>query len=537
MKPSLDYYSRGDAMGASRRNVSGSHSGGVDSEKLLDNIAEQTRSTRNLFIIYISYLLYFGLSIFSIQDIELLQKSTVTLPFFQVPVATDAFFYLAPTLAIVIFVYFHMHLQNLRTMIRQLRSSCSEQLVYIFPWTVTLPEKEDPALTSKLQQYFVRIALWWLLPASLALCSYWTMKKHDTLDTAVVINIFIVGVACTLYFRFGAGQSANTKGSHDSKGKLSRRQKVGRGIAALTLWSGILFGLIIPAVNSGGIIALDLYSANLSRKPDIADDTRRWAILDGVNLNGADLRYSFLRRANLVSAELQNVDASFADFAGSDFRNARLKQAIFFGANLFDTDLFGVELDNADLRHANLDSAYLVGASLRHSDFAASLYAKIRKSASIRNDRQGATLRHANLFKSDLRHASFMSAVLIAAKLSYARLDSANLRFADLDSANLSRAVLRGADLSYANLRGARLDGADLAEADLEDARNLSVEQLLSARTLYNAELGDSLSAVFESDSVLSFQQRYRFRDKRSEKSLFLDTARIRELIESWKHY
>ncbi len=68
-----------------------------------------------------------------------------------------------------------------------------------------------------------------------------------------------------------------------------------------------------------------------------------------------------------------------------------------------------------------------------------------------------------------------------------------DLRWAILGGANLSGALLVLADLSWANLRWANLRGADLAGANLEEARNLTEEQVRSARSCSGAILPDYL--------------------------------------------
>jgi hypothetical protein len=61
-------------------------------------------------------------------------------------------------------------------------------------------------------------------------------------------------------------------------------------------------------------------------------------------------------------------------------------------------------------------------------------------------------------------------------------LSKLNLGETDLRGADLLGAGLQGADLMAAQLQGARL-----VRADLRRARNLTVEQLSTARTLYQA--------------------------------------------------
>ena len=116
---------------------------------------------------------------------------------------------------------------------------------------------------------------------------------------------------------------------------------------------------------------------------------------------------------------------------------------------------------------ANLERAILEGASL--------------KSANLRN----AYLPFANLRRVSLHNSNLQNAFLFSI---------------NLEGAYLSNVNLQGAILSFSNLQGARLDntnlqGCDLHRANLKNAKNLTVEQLLKAKTLYQAKLPDGMEA------------------------------------------
>jgi len=133
-------------------------------------------------------------------------------------------------------------------------------------------------------------------------------------------------------------------------------------------------------------------------------------------------------------------------------------------------------------------------------------------------------LRTAHLRAAALNGVDLSGARLSVAILHSADLTGANLRGADLSSANLENVILCGADLSGADLRGTKftsgdLRGADfsgvdlrsgvLYNADIEDAnfsgadlgstlvynaKNLTVEQLCSVRSLWLTELNERLA-------------------------------------------
>lgn len=98
-----------------------------------------------------------------------------------------------------------------------------------------------------------------------------------------------------------------------------------------------------------------------------------------------------------------------------------------------------------------------------------------------------------NLSFALLRHASLRFATLTGAELEGADLSDADLREARLNGANLVGADLGGALLDNADLSGARLTGANLCAASLNEARNLTQEQvddtIGDARTMLPAHL------------------------------------------------
>jgi uncharacterized protein YjbI with pentapeptide repeats len=147
------------------------------------------------------------------------------------------------------------------------------------------------------------------------------------------------------------------------------------------------------------------------------------------DLHGACLTGSILANANLHGANLCEVSA-----ASCDLKHAQLAYASLCGA-----DLSGAALDDADLQNANLGT---------YSDYE---YAD-----------------------TDLSEAS----------LCRANFQDADLSYADLAGADLTEAYLSGADLSDANF-----SMADLTMADLSEARNLTEEQIKSARNIAGATL------------------------------------------------
>lgn len=206
----------------------------------------------------------------------------------------------------------------------------------------------------------------------------------------------------------------------------------------------------------------DLLSTYLDRMSELLT---RGQLRDG--LLGADARHIARARTLTVLRNLNPSRRSTIIRFLSDSSLTDGKILDLTGASLDHTNLTGADLTGANLREANLSWARLTMANLT-----------------------GANLRGANLSWADLSWADLIQANLLGAKLSWAdllgaKLAGATLILADLRGADLRGAKLTGAFLSRADLRGAFLIEANLRGADLDNVQNLTIEQLCSARSLY----------------------------------------------------
>jgi len=141
-------------------------------------------------------------------------------------------------------------------------------------------------------------------------------------------------------------------------------------------------------------------------------------------------------KLDLCTTNLGMINLTMAHFEGANFAMAHLEGTNFTQAHLEGANFSMTHLNNLTfLRQANLEEANLMGASLA-----------------------GTCLEEANLIGANL-----MGANLTAARIIYAHLERTNL------------------------------EGADLRGADLREARNLAIDQLSKAKTLYKAELDEKL--------------------------------------------
>jgi BTB/POZ domain-containing protein KCTD9 len=211
-----------------------------------------------------------------------------------------------------------------------------------------------------------------------------------------------------------------------------------------------------------------------ARKQALEDLSRSGVSLAGIdvpraNLSRADLNGADLSRADLNGADLSRADLNGANLSKADLNRANLSLANLNLANLMWVNLWWANLSGAELNRANLRWAKLSGANLSRAKLSGANLSRAKLS--------GANLSGANLSGANLSRAK-----LSGANLSRANLSGANLSGAKFGGTNLSRANLNRANLSGANLSGANLSRANLSGANLSRVKNVSPQQIQSAR-------------------------------------------------------
>jgi len=103
-------------------------------------------------------------------------------------------------------------------------------------------------------------------------------------------------------------------------------------------------------------------------------------------------------------------------------------------------------------------------------------------------------LKEVDLSNTDLSRADLRFLNLKEANLKGSDLTKADLSFVNLKEADLTGAVLVKADLTQSNIKEAIVKDADFSDAvlegtDIHEAEGLTVNQLLSAKSLINAKL------------------------------------------------
>ena len=162
----------------------------------------------------------------------------------------------------------------------------------------------------------------------------------------------------------------------------------------------------------------------------------------------------------LEGANLQNADLRNANLQHAHLSNANLKKAHLRYANLQNADLSSANLQHADLSNANMHNAHLTNANLQYADLFA------------------AKLRNANLFRSKMQRANLFCANLQNAHLSAAQLQNACLGDTKMQMADLVGTYLQNTDATYSMVDGSTLlfgckidKNTDFSGVGLGDAR------------------------------------------------------------------
>ena len=147
--------------------------------------------------------------------------------------------------------------------------------------------------------------------------------------------------------------------------------------------------------------------------------------------------------------------------------------------------IFAIELVNCHLTKTNLSYINLTGANLNSANVTRSNLVQCRLTNARMNQTnfEGSNLNQAHLEKSYASGANFNNTFLMKADLSGAFLIKSSFENAFLTEANLRGAFVMGVDFT----------NATLYKADLREVEGLTAEQLLAAKSLYQAQLDEPL--------------------------------------------
>lgn len=232
------------------------------------------------------------------------------------------------------------------------------------------------------------------------------------------------------------------------------------GLMPAALFTVAWKGLAFPNTFGMPLLVLALAMTIISLAQDLPLNRWIWALVLPA-LAGAAGAALWASLTITLSESTLYGDVTFAETLR---RPMALRYAALARRDLYRRDLTRARLDHAELMTSDLERATLTDANLRSANLT------------------DANLWSATLTRADLFGATLTDATLRSANLTGADLRSANLTDAELWGANLTRATLWRANLTGARLAWERGNGDIRARADLRGARNLTCDQLTSAK-------------------------------------------------------
>ncbi len=465
---------------------------------------------RPMFTLLVLLCIYAYATIASATDAALLtNSSSALLPDLNVPIPTAGFFFAAPVLLFALYLYFHLHLEQLFHDIGNLPSVFPDgtpvqrnihpwlllRLLALFATRQRAVFRSDISAFRSIIEFSLIVVVWWLTPLTLLLFWGKYLPAHDWSITGLHIFLLVVSIGYGGFGLFSFGLARVVPRQPRSARLMLKHMRSLRACTALAILL-ILFGLSFGSFNgmpydkagfadvrtwAPSVVAFvgfrsfaDLRNTDVSARPANWGRGDNLGLVKGANLSRRNVRYAnargaFLVKAKLVGADLFGANLTGANLDHADLRNAnlelailrfaRLRNADLRGANLQRADLTGAELQDAKLRVANMQEAILKNATLTRANLVG---ARLRKANLEKAGLTKAIVRLADLQEANLREANLLEADFGGANLQGVKLSGAELKNANFNSANLQQADLREAKMAGVNLSRAKLQGADL---------------------------------------------------------------------------
>lgn len=335
---------------------------GIEDSDWLKHVEETSRKSSRVFLIKLMSCLYAWLVMFSVKDLYLISSEAIaSLPVIGTLIPFTSFFWFAPIVIIMIFLYFHLYLQRLWEDVAAFPAVFPDGKPLdkkVYPWLVSgilranVPYLRDTHLPFFAMQRIVTILIaWCVVPITLAAFLFTYLVKHDPIGTA--LHLMLLSLSVWMSVAFYKNATATMQGKKRKPFKFKEWRGDGRtpkaavmvAVTALS-WVILFYGPVpLPTAN---LASTDLQSADLRRA------NLQGAKLDGANLRSVRLNGAKLNGATMFSAQLENANFTRADLTRTDFR----------AATMFGATLTRAKLNVADLRGANLQGANFTGASL-----------------------------------------------------------------------------------------------------------------------------------------------------------------------------
>lgn len=456
----------------------------------IDALREAIHHCRNLWVFFITYAMTVGILASSTTHYDLLVKTPLKVPLFNVGVPLNLFYVATPAFLVVLHIDLLMRLHDVWMRGREIRGV--SKLRYAVPvfdhFTVSsnlIPDKYERIIllfVSNITIFILPIGVllfierqflpyhsapitWWhrfmvlfdlaaifFIHIKLSKRKYSLVKIRTllTIDASIVfVAVFILSypgevqdfiwprrvAGADISERFWIPRSLNLPNRH-----LAAAEPAPEILAAFEATRGS------ASESEGGESALN------------AQDARSLAERlygEPIDLSERDLAYGKFTGATLIQADLSDANLTGADLSESqltnaDFSKSRLESARFSYANLRGAVFLSVvaslsEFDHADLQGVTIGKSLFHGADFSNSDLT---IANFRSS-----NFDAASFYQAKMEGTRISDVSMIATDLAKARLQFSRLWFSDLRGATFEGADLTGPVLIGDDLSYVDLR------------------------------------------------------------------------------------
>jgi len=479
-----------------------------DLDALRTSVVDAAGVSGALWLSYLFVLFYFLVATGGVTNKDLFLRNPVRLPFLNVDLPLQGFFWLGPLIFLIVHIYVLLHFVVLAGKVRAFDAALVDQ-VTAFDARASL-RRQLP--TNIFVQFLagpreIRLGI----PGAML----WLVAMVSLVVGPVAVLLFFelqflpfhaewmtwlqrVTVAADLALLWVLWPKIVSRDSGDRENGVRRRAVTGR---PRWVWLVLLVcmtaavGALIPLVTTFPGESLDATARGVRLRiagRDVPGLIRTWlveGIIDPASrrpgspfanrlvLPGLDLT-DYAKQAGDEKTEASPISMSLR---GRDLRSAVLTGAVLRKVDFTAADLREARLESADLRGAKFDCAYLFDRGSGNHARCARLAGARLNDASLQGaslvgaSLQGAyldsaLLQGASMSRASLQGASLVRASLQGARLDAASLDGASLVMASLQGALLEAASLRGASLFRASLLGASLDWAYLQGASLEEA-------------------------------------------------------------------
>jgi hypothetical protein len=324
-------------------------------EWLIANIAEAIKNTQQVFFLMLSILAYCAVTVVGSSDRQIALNSTVQLPILNSNVSFVGFMVLAPSVALLVYIYLHLYVLRLKSLVLYAEASFAPlESRRLYPWVLAVVEPPEPGSVGALQDLLTHLCLWWVLPIVLLLFSLLSIKKHSVPLTMVVGSYQFIAVALTIYFWRHFYSTANER---------RRFVLAARAIStALILCNSIILFYLAPRASSGSFVTTNSSASPLQALMILNQSLRK--------ITTVDLSYQVL-----ITEQKNEYDTYWVDLEGARLEGSNLKHAILKLANLRNAHLQGANCDSTTFRTAMMEGADFQDAELRGADLS---YAKLQ---------------------------------------------------------------------------------------------------------------------------------------------------------------